>query len=149
MKVCVIVPVYNHHHAIKPVVEQLKALALSCFLINDGSSPECSTVLQKIAMQERDWLTLYERQENGGKGAAVIDGFKLAITQGFSHAIQVDADGQHNFADIVRFINASEQYPDRLILGQPCFDASVPKKRLYGRKFTNLWIGKLCQFTKC
>ncbi|NOQ77516.1 MAG: glycosyltransferase [Methylococcaceae bacterium] len=140
MTACIIVPVYNHHHAIKRVVEHLKPIGLKCFLINDGSSAECSKVLQQIQQQQSSWLTLYERSENGGKGAAVIDGFKLAIEQGFSHAIQIDADGQHQFDDIKLFIEASDLYPERMILGQPIFDQSVPKKRLYGRQFTNLWV---------
>jgi len=140
MKVCVIIPVYNHETAIIKVVEQLKPLGLFCILVNDGSSQECSRILQQIAEQQSDWLTLYERENNGGKGAAVTDGFKLAIAKGFSHAIQIDADGQHKLDDITRFVNTSEQYPERLIIGKPCFDASVPKKRLYGRQFTNLWI---------
>lgn len=140
MKNCVIIPVYNHQHAINKVIEHLKPLGLHCFLINDGSSSECSAVLQKIAEQEHDWLNLYEREINGGKGAAVIDGLKLAIEQGYSHAIQIDADGQHHMEDISHFILASKQHPNTLILGQPCFDNSAPKKRRYGRKFTNLWI---------
>ena len=140
MKACVIVPVYNHETAIIKVVEQLKPLGLFCILVNDGSSQECTIVLQQIADQQSDWLTLYERENNGGKGAAVIDGFKVAIAKGYSHAIQIDADGQHKLGDISLFLNASEQYPERLIIGKPCFDASVPKKRLYGRQFTNLWI---------
>jgi len=140
MKVCVIIPVYNHEAAIVKVVEQLKPLGIFCILVNDGSSDECSRVLQGIAEQQSGWLKLYERENNGGKGAAVIDGFKLAIAKGFSHAIQIDADGQHKLDDISCFVNASEQYPERLIIGKPRFDASVPKKRLYGRQFTNLWV---------
>ena len=140
MKVCVIIPVYNHETAIVKVVEQLKSFGIFCILVNDGSSDECTIVLQQIADQQSDWLTLYERKNNGGKGAAVIDGLKLAIAKGFSHAIQIDSDGQHKLDDIVRFIKASEQHPECLILGKPCFDASVPKKRLYARQFTNLWI---------
>ena len=140
MTVCVIIPVYNHEAAIVKVVEQLKPLGIFCILVNDGSSDECSRVLQGIAEQQSGWLMLYERKNNGGKGAAVIDGFKLAIAKGFSHAIQIDADGQHKLDDISRFVNASEQYPECLIIGKPSFDASVPKKRLYGRQFTNLWV---------
>ncbi len=140
MKTCIIIPVYNHQQAIGKVVDELQALDLHCFLINDGSSLECSAVLKQIAEQHAGWLTLYERQRNGGKGAAVVDGLKLAISQNFSHAIQLDADGQHNLQDISRFLAASDQHPDSLILGQPAFDDSVPAKRLYGRWFTNLWI---------
>jgi len=140
MTVCIIVPVYNHEHAINRVIEQLKPFGLNCFIINDGSSAECSKVLQEISAEESSWLTLYERDENGGKGAAVLDGFRLAIDKGFSHAIQIDADGQHKFSDISLFLKACDQSPDKLILGQPVFDSSVPKKRLIGRQFTNLWI---------
>jgi len=140
MTTCVIVPVYNHHHAIEQVISRLKSKGLYCFLINDGSSEECSKVLQDIAQQENNWLTLFERKNNGGKGAAVIDGFNLAIEKGFSHAIQIDSDGQHQIDDIELFLEASDKYIERMILGQPVFDQSVPKKRLYGRKVTNFWI---------
>jgi glycosyltransferase involved in cell wall biosynthesis len=140
VKVCVVIPVYNHQHAIGSVVERLKSFGLPCYLINDGSSSDCSNKLQKIAAQESDWITLVEREKNGGKGAAVMDGFKLASEQGFSHAIQVDADGQHKIEDITYFVEASKKYPEKLILGAPQFDESVPKKRLYGRQITNLWI---------
>ena len=140
MKTCVIIPVYNHESAIVKVIEKLKPFNLPCIIVNDGSSNACTTVLQQIAEQESNWTVLIERQVNGGKGAAVIDGFKKALELGFSHAIQIDADGQHQFNDIPLFIEASNQHPDRLIAGKPIFDASVPKKRLYGRQFTNLWI---------
>lgn len=140
MKTCVIIPVYNHEEAIGQVVGRLKPFGLPCYLVNDGSSMRCSAELRRIAQQEKDWITLYERDRNGGKGAAVMDGLQLAIAGGFSHAIQIDADGQHRLADISRFLTASEQHPDKLILGKPHFDATVPKKRLYGRQFTNLWI---------
>ena len=124
MKTCVIIPVYNHSEAIVHVVEALKPFGLSCYQVNDGSSEPCSAVLKRIA----------------GQGEAVMNGLQLAIAGGFSHANQIDADGQHRLADISRFLEASEQHPDNLILGKPRFDATVPKKRLYGRQFTNLWI---------
>lgn len=140
MKACVIIPVYNHQDAIVPVVQALKPFALPCFLVNDGSNQQCSAVLTQIEEQESDWLTVFHRRQNGGKGAAVIDGLKLAINHGYSHAIQLDADGQHSLEDISRFLQASEQNPEALVLGEPYFDSSVPKSRLYGRWFTNLWI---------
>lgn len=140
MSICVIIPVYEHENAIGLVIDQLKLYGLPCILINDGSSEHCSRKLQQYAKIEKSWLTLYERPVNGGKGAAVMDGLLLAIDRGFSHAIQIDADGQHQLSDLNKFLTASEQSPKHLILGQPCFDASVPKQRLYGRKFTNFWI---------
>src|SRR5450631_3101667 len=72
MKTCVIIPVYNHSEAIVHVIEALKPFGLSCYLVNDGSSAQCSAVLRRIAEQEKDGITLYERDRNGGKGAAVM-----------------------------------------------------------------------------
>jgi glycosyltransferase involved in cell wall biosynthesis len=140
MKVCVIVPVYNHEQAISELVAGLKAQGLFCLLVNDGSSEACSNVLTAIAEQEAGWLALINRPENGGKGAAVIDGINEAIRLGFTHAIQVDADGQHDIDDIPAFLAASRRKPDAMILGRPVFDDSAPRSRLYGRQFTNLWI---------
>jgi glycosyltransferase involved in cell wall biosynthesis len=140
MKTCAIVPVYNHEQAISHVLEKLKAYGLPCLLVNDGSSMVCSQVLADCARQESSWITLLNRSENGGKGAAVIDGFKEAIGLGFTHAIQIDADGQHDFNDIPKFLEAGRLNPDAMILGRPFFDETVPKSRRYGRQFTNLWI---------
>jgi glycosyltransferase involved in cell wall biosynthesis len=140
MKTCIIVPIYNHEEAITQVVVKLKAHGLACFLVNDGSSMQCSQILEDCAKRDASWLTLITRPENGGKGAAVLEGFKAAQMMGFSHAIQIDADGQHNADDIPRFLEVGQQHPDAMILGQPQFDDSVPKSRLYGRRVTNFWI---------
>ncbi len=139
MKTCIVIPVYNHQYAIMQMTDALKRVNLPCFLINDGSSEECSLVLKEIGTKE-NWITLIERAKNGGKGAAVMDGLKLAIKEGFTHAIQIDADGQHCLEDINKFQQASQQHPDKLILGMPKYDKDVPKKRLYGRQLTNVWI---------
>jgi glycosyltransferase involved in cell wall biosynthesis len=140
MSTCIIIPFYNHEEAIARVTANLKVYGLPCLLINDGSSAACTSVLADIARQEAGWLSVINRPENGGKGAAVIEGFKEALRLGYSHALQIDADGQHDCNDIAKFLDASRQHPDAMILGRPCFDDSVPKSRLYGRQFTNLWI---------
>jgi glycosyltransferase involved in cell wall biosynthesis len=140
MKICIIVPVYNHEEVVTHVVAKLKVYGLPCLLINDGSSRACSQVLTDCSMLEPDWVTLLNRLQNGGKGAAVTDGFKEAIRLGFTHAIQIDADGQHDFNDIPKFLEASRFNPYAMILGNPVFDETAPGNRLYGRKLTNLWI---------
>lgn len=140
MKPCIIIPVYNHEHAIAQVLARLKAHGVPCLLVNDGSSPACTQVLEDCARQEASWVTLLHRPTNGGKGAAVIDGFNEALRLGCTHALQIDADGQHNTDDIPRFLDAGRQHPEAMILGRPVFDESVPKNRLYGRQVTNVWI---------
>ncbi len=140
MKTCIVIPVYNHHEAIGQVIDELRPFNLPCYLINDGSTALCTEELKHLANKEKEWIVLHERVENGGKGAAVITGLQLAFSQGFSHAIQIDADGQHRMGDVGLFLSASAADPDKLILGAPRFDGSAQKKRLYGRQFTNLWI---------
>ena len=140
MNICIIVPVYNHENAIPHVVAKLKVFGIPCLFVNDGSSAVCSKVLADCARHELNWITVFNRPQNGGKGAAVMDGFKAAINQGFTHALQIDADGQHDFNDIPKFLETSQLNPHAIILGNPLFDATAPKGRLYGRKFTNLWI---------
>jgi glycosyltransferase involved in cell wall biosynthesis len=140
MKPCIIIPVYNHEAAIPYVLAKLKHFSIPTFLVNDGSSALCSQILTDCAEREADWLTLITRPENGGKGAAVLDGFNAAQALGFSHALQIDADGQHEINDIPAFIAAGRQNSDALILGRPLFDSSAPKSRVYGRMIANLWV---------
>jgi len=62
-----------------------------------------------------------------------------ALSLGYSHALQVDADGQHALEDIPRFLDAARSAPAALVLGQPQFDASIPAARLYGRRISVFW----------
>ncbi len=76
-----------------------------------------------------------------GKGGAVKAGIKRAQDLGFSHAIQIDADGQHDPEPCLpALIQASQDKPQHLISGQPIYDESVPKARLYGRYATHIWV---------
>ena len=140
MKPCIIIPFYNHENAISQVLAKLKKQGIPTILVNDGSSALCSQILADCAEREADWLTLINRAENGGKGAAVLDGFKAATALGFSHALQIDADGQHTISDIPVFLDAGTQHPEALILGRPLFDKTAPRSRLYGRMISNFWV---------
>ncbi|OHX36109.1 glycosyl transferase [Methylomonas sp. LWB] len=140
IKVCIVIPVYNHERALPALLARLKPHGLPCLLVNDGSSPACGQVLRELAAAQTDWLSLLERPANGGKGAAVVDGFRQALARGFSHALQIDADGQHDTADIPAFLALARLYPDAMILGAPRYGADAPKSRVHGRRITNFWI---------
>ena len=139
MKYCFVIPVYNHPHYLNALVEHLEHYQLPIIMVNDGSDVECSDLLRKIA-QEHSCVDLIEHSQNLGKGQAVITGIQHAYKLGFSHAIQLDSDGQHRWDDISKFLEASQQNPEAMIIGQPEFDDSVPKKRLYGRYATHIWV---------
>ena len=109
MRFCIIIPVYNHELAIPVVLARLKKFGIPTILINDGSSEVCSQILAGCVESESSWLTLITRLENGGKGAAMLDGFNAAYALGFSHALQIDADGQHNVNDIPIFLETARK----------------------------------------
>lgn len=140
IQVCVVIPVYNHEHAIVRVLNEIHKFNLPCILIDDGSDASCRAVLENFADENLNWVTLQCLPSNLGKGEAVAAGLFLAEQLGFSHAIQIDADGQHCISDIPKFIQAAELEPEALIAGIPIFDQSVPKARLYGRYLTHIWV---------
>ena len=80
------------------------------------------------------------REKNGGKGAAVISGLEKAYEMGFTHALQMDADGQHDADAIPFFLKAAKKHPFDLVAGMPQYDGTVPKSREQGRKITNFWV---------
>jgi glycosyltransferase involved in cell wall biosynthesis len=141
--VCVVIPVYNHEHAIGAVVSSIRAQGLPVLLVDDGCSAACAQELRRLG--ELPEVTLLKHEVNRGKGAAVITGFRAAAKLGFTHAIQVDADGQHTLSDARRFVEAARESPDSVICGRPVFDASIPKARLYGRYLTHamVWLETL------
>ncbi|MEW9580730.1 glycosyltransferase [Paraburkholderia sp. DGU8] len=137
---CIVVPIYNHKDAIGATVAGLAVHRLPIFVVDDGSDDPTRQVLAGIAQQYGAQLTLLRLPVNGGKGAAVMAGLRAAREAGYTHALQIDADGQHDATDVPRFIDAARAEPDAVILGRPVYDESVPKARLYGRYVTHVWV---------
>lgn len=137
-KPCVIIPVYNHQQVIAEVVARLRQLELPCFLVDDGSDPDCHAVLAAIADGD-DGTTLIRLEHNCGKGVAVCRGLAEAHRQGYSHALQIDADGQHQLDDAPRFIDSARSNPDAVIAGSRIYGA-VPASRRYGRVLTDVLV---------
>ena len=135
---CAVIPVYNHETAVPAVVDALLAAGLPCVLVDDASSPACSAVLEQLAQGEH--IFLVRLAINQGKGGAVMAGLREAARLGFTHALQVDADGQHDLRDVATFMQVSQQNPQALICGYPQYDDSVPKGRLYARYLTHVWV---------
>jgi group 2 family glycosyl transferase len=134
-----LIPHYNHGKTLATVCAALRAYELPVLIIDDGSQPADLAAARELAGHDPA-IHLLERTHNGGKGAAVKDGIHWAAQHGYSHALQIDADGQHDFADIPRFLAAGQAHPDALICGSPAYSTDAPKSRLYGRKISNFWI---------
>nr|WP_228704197.1 glycosyltransferase family 2 protein [Acinetobacter gyllenbergii] len=135
----IVIPVYNHPHYLADLVQYLEQFQYPIILVNDGSDAECTAILHRLAGQH-PLVDLVEHQTNQGKGQAVMTGLQYAAQLGMTHALQLDADGQHCWQDVAKFIEQSQQHPQAMVIGQPIFDDSVPKKRLYGRYVTHFWV---------
>lgn len=138
-KPCILIPVYNHEHAMVIMAERLSDQAYPVLMVNDGSSEACSMVLRDIEKKYANFQLL-ELAENGGKGFAVKQGLHYANQLGFTHALQIDADGQHDINDINKFMDMGEQYATAIICGAPIFDETVPTHRFLFRYLTHVWI---------
>jgi predicted LPLAT superfamily acyltransferase len=136
---CAIVPSYNHSRAVGDVVARLRGFGLPVFVIDDGSEPEAAAALAALHDQPNG-VRVTRLPVNGGKGRAVCEGFRLARDAGFTHAVQVDADGQHDLAVVPRMLDIALRHPDALVSGHALFDQSAPLGRKIGRWITHLWV---------
>ena len=135
-----VIPVYNHPSTVGGVLEGVLHANLPCILVDDGSSDGCARVLDALQACHAPMVQLVRLEKNQGKGAAVMAGLRAAQDRGFTHAVQIDADGQHAVGDIGRFVQAAKACPEAVVCGVPIYDASVPKGRLYGRYLTHVWV---------
>ncbi|MCG8591444.1 MAG: glycosyltransferase family 2 protein [Proteobacteria bacterium] len=139
MNPCLLIPIYNHGATIGAVVKELAAFDRTCLIVDDGSDAATARELCRLA-ETHAFVRVKTRAQNGGRGAALKTGYRWAAELGFSHALQLDADGQHAAADVPAFLDAARENPDALILGAPQFDDSAPKARLYGRRLSQFWV---------
>ena len=143
MKLCVLIPYYNHPDAIGSVVNQLLPYSLNIIIVDDGSGAQAKQSL--LPLIQLPGVQLVTRIHNGGKGAAVISGMREALKQGYTHVLQVDADGQHDLTKIPELIQLSEHNPGAIISGMPLYDETVPTNRKLWRYATHIlvWIHTL------
>ncbi len=142
-KPCAVVPVYNHHATLPAVVTALRERGLPVLLVDDGSDAATRAALDVEA--GRAGVDCLHLPVNQGKGAAVMAGIARAGSEGFTHALQVDADGQHDLDDVPALLAMAEAEPGQLISGCPVYDDSVPMVRFYCRYLTHamVWVETL------
>jgi uncharacterized protein (DUF2062 family) len=118
-RLVVIAPVFNHGRAIGAVLDALAAERHAVIVVNDGSTDSTARVLDT-------WLSrspgAHQREviahsRNLGKAAALRAGFLRARERGFTHALTIDTDGQHDVRDVDGVVRAAANTPNGLIVG--------------------------------
>lgn len=135
----IIVPVYRHGAGAEALAAKLAPSGLPVYFIDDGNAEETAKVLRTLPQRFSN-MRVIRRHVNGGKGAAVLTGLLAVWGDGYTHALQIDSDGQHATEDIPRFLATSREHPEALISGHPRFDASAPLGRRVGRQITRLCV---------
>jgi uncharacterized protein (DUF2062 family) len=80
-------------------------------------------------------------EKNFGKGAALRAGFARANELGFSHAITMDADGQHFTEDLPKFLDVAQAQPTALVVGmRDLAAAGCPRHRQRSNAVSNFWF---------
>lgn len=135
---CFVIPTYDNPLTIRNVVEEARTFGLPVIVVDDGSAAPGRAACEHLASE--GLATVVRLEHNSGKGAAVKTGFEIARGLGFTHALQVDGDAQHDLSHVPDFLEVSKQRPEALLLGCPVYDDSVPRIRLWARKVTNFWV---------
>lgn len=111
MRALVIIPAFNEEEALPATLAELRALQpdLDVVLVSDGSTDRTAEVARKAG------VSVLELPFNLGIGGALRAGFLYAVRNGYSHAVQFDADGQHDASNIGDLLEALRSGADMVV----------------------------------
>jgi len=122
-KILALIPAYNETSRIGAVIDGTRS-NIPVLVVDDGSTDDTA------ARAEESGFPVLRQQPNQGKGAALRAGFSWALDNGYEAVITLDADGQHDPAEIPKFIQAYEQHSADLIIGARDFSQIPLVRRL-------------------
>jgi glycosyltransferase involved in cell wall biosynthesis len=132
----VLIPSYNTGPILLETVRAAVARWRPVHVVFDGSTDGSPELLER-EKSSLPGLRITRLPRNHGKGAAVLAAMQEARAAGTSHALVMDADGQHPADRIREFMRLSLEHPEAMILGQPIFGPTAPKARVQGRRIGN------------
>lgn len=134
--VCIVIPTCDNCGTVGEVVRHVEQFAENVIVVNDGSTDDTAGVLEGL-----EGITVVTHKSNRGKGEALASGFVRAAGMGFTHAITLDADGQHLADDLPGFLEAITLQPDALIVGtRDLSGRGRPLKSRLLRANSNFWV---------
>lgn len=134
-KILVVIPLYNHAATVREVVQRAMAVHDKVLVVDDGSTDGGCDALHGLDVK------VLCHEANRGKGAAIMTAAREAARMGMSHIATIDADGQHDPADLPALIETLRADPLSIVVGKRDFEtANVPGSSRFGRKFSNFWL---------
>jgi glycosyltransferase involved in cell wall biosynthesis len=141
IRICAVIPTYNNAGTIAPVISGTNKYLPDIIVVNDGSTDETKNILQSIIAPNTK-IIIINLDKNKGKGCALRAGFEKALELEFTHAVTLDADGQHFAEDIPAFLEKIAQDPEALWIGDRILRAQEtgePARSAAGRRFGSFW----------
>ena len=136
-QLCVIIPTYNNAGTVRQVIDDVLKYCPQIIVVNDGSTDGTSDILKTLPST----VTIVSYERNRGKGHALVAGFRKAMKMGFTHAITIDADGQHFADDIPHLIEALDHHKDAIIVGtRNLTEKNMPRQNTFANRFSNFWF---------
>lgn len=137
-KPCIVIPCYRHVEILINRLPNILRLGIKIIVVDDGNPEPKASRLREFV--NHTCQVLVRQEKNRGKGSAVYAGLKKAQELGFTHALQLDADGQHKLDAVPLFMKFGRENPEKLINGTPVYDDTAPKGRVLGRYMTHFWV---------
>lgn len=135
-KCCILIPTYNNAQTLEQVILSVLEYTSEIIVVNDGASDTTPEILKKFPQ-----IKVLVHEVNKGKGVALRNGFEFARKNAYNYCITIDSDGQHQVADLPKFMDKLQQHPNAIIMGARNMEqSSVPGKSSFGNKFSNFWF---------
>ncbi len=140
LRYAIVIPAYNHGRQLRNVLAKALRFGFPVFVVDDGSTDSTPEITAPFPQ-----VTVIRHEMNQGKGAALLDGFSLAVKVA-DYAITLDADGQHNPDDIPSLVGAVQRETRPLVIGKRSGmeHPNVPWTSRWGRRFSNFWVWASC-----
>ena len=138
----VICPSYNNAGTLADVLTRTASQGFPIVLVNDGCTDSTESVLKdwkSVHPQAR--IEILRHPHNRGKAAALKTGFAAAMVGGYTHAVTIDTDGQHDPEFIPALVELARQNPIAYVLGvRDARHTDYPARSRLGRRLSNLLI---------
>ena len=144
IRLAVIAPTFNNARTLRAVLDGLSTQGFeSIIVVNDGSTDATDGLLSEWHGEGVEGRIVLTHGANRGKAAAMFSGFAAARTRGFTHALTIDTDGQHDPKDATRIAARCADEPLALLLGRRPFDRHYPLCSRFGRAVSNFMV-RIC-----
>ncbi len=141
MKIAIVAPAFNEENIIEKFVENVSKIKYPAYIIDDGSIDKTYEVLSKV-QSPKSKVHILKHKINLGKGAAMKTGAEAAFSEGFDAVVFIDTDGQHDIADLPKFVKKlNEGY--EVVFGSRNMEMGVPLVRFLGNKAVSVLISLL------